>query len=370
MRILITGSDGFIGKNLIVSLEELKEKNIEILKFSRNNSLKELKDLIKISDFIFHLAGENRPKDETLFYKTNCKLTEIICSYIKETDRQIPLVFSSSTQAKKNNAYGKSKLEAEEILKNLANTNGSSIAIYRLPGVFGKWSKPDYNSVVSTFCYNIANNKPISINDPDFEINLVYIDDVIKSFVKLIEIQPKSLEYYSVNPEYSTTLGDLANQIKEFKNSRVNLITEKVGTGITRALYSTYISYLPTKDFAYPLKENRDERGVFVEMLKTKDSGQFSFFTAHPGIVRGGHYHHTKTEKFLVIKGKALFGFRNIVTNEKFKLEVSSDLLQVVETIPGWSHDIKNIGSDEMLVMLWANEVFDQENPDTIWCEV
>lgn len=371
MRILVTGSEGFIGKNLIITLKEQQSSNnFEILKFSKKDSLEDLKELISQSDFIFHLAGENRPKDESLFHKTNTKLTQKICEYIKDANRTIPIVFSSSTQVKHDNYYGKSKFDAEEILKDLSNSSKIPVSIYRLPGVFGKWSKPNYNSVVATFCNNIAKNKPIKINDPSSEIDIVYIDDVIKSFVGLIGKELKPLQFIEIQPKYSITIGELADQIKRFKNSRKNLISERVGTGLVRALYSTYISYLPTDDFAYPLEENKDQRGIFVEMLKTKDSGQISFFSAHPGVERGGHYHHTKTEKFLVIKGKALFGFRNIVTNQKFELETSAKTLKIVETIPGWSHFIKNIGNEEMLVILWANEVFDHENPDTIWCEV
>jgi UDP-2-acetamido-2,6-beta-L-arabino-hexul-4-ose reductase len=241
-----------------------------------------------------------------------------------------------------------------------------------LPNVFGKWCKPNYNSAVATFCHNIANNIPVQVNDPSSMIRLVYIDDVISDFCSKIENHRanKSASPAEIKPIYQITVGELQDQLLAFKESKSNHIIENVGNGLIRALYSTYISYFKPEQFSYSLVKHEDPRGVFVEMLKTKDSGQFSFFSAHPGITRGGHYHHSKNEKFLVVKGSAKFGFRNIVTDEYSELLTSGDEPQVVETVPGWSHDITNIGDDEMFVMLWANEIFDPENPDTIYHKV
>jgi UDP-2-acetamido-2,6-beta-L-arabino-hexul-4-ose reductase len=238
--------------------------------------------------------------------------------------------------------------------------------------VFGKWCKPNYNSAVATFCHNIANDLPIKINDGSAELTLVYVDDVVDEFIRVLKNKPaiNDTGFCSVPIEYKTTVGELARQVEAFRDSRSSLISERVGTGFVRALYSTYMSYLSPDAFAYEVPKFGDPRGVFVEMLKTQDSGQFSFFTAHPGITRGGHYHHTKTEKFLVIKGRARFGFRHVLTDETYELFTSGEQPTIVETIPGWSHDITNVGKDEMVVMLWANEIFDRDRPDTIASKV
>jgi len=243
---------------------------------------------------------------------------------------------------------------------------GCSVYVYRLPGVFGKWCKSNYNSVVATFCHNISHDLPIQVNNPDFELSLVYIDDVVEEFIKVIQGDRSDGKVPSVRPEYKIKLGDLADQIKIFRESRDSLITEKVGSGLVRKLYSTYLSYISPEQFAYLIPSHVDERGMFAEILKTKDSGQFSFFTAGPGVTRGGHYHHSKTEKFLVVQGEVKFGFRHIISNESYEIITSSKELKIVETVPGWSHDITNIGTEEIIVMLWANEIFDPDNPDTI----
>jgi len=235
-----------------------------------------------------------------------------------------------------------------------------------LPGVFGKWCNPNYNSVVATFCHNISHDLPVQVNNPDFELSLVYIDDVVEEFVKIIQEVKGDKEELSVQPEYKIKLGDLADQIKIFRESRESLITERVGGGLVGKLYSTYLSYLSPEQFAYSIPSYGDERGMFAEMLKTKDSGQFSFFTAKSGVTRGGHYHNSKTEKFLVIHGKARFGFRHVALDEMHEIVTTSKDLKIVETVPGWSHDITNIGTEDMIVMLWANEIFDPDNPDTI----
>lgn len=368
MRILVTGSKGFIGSNLVVRLSETKDH--EVIGFDCDDSLAGLQDKIRQVDAVVHLAGINRPKDVKEFEAGNADLTTHLCDLIAVTGRRIPLILSSSIQAGLANPYGESKLSAERAVEALAEKTGNPVAIYRLPNVFGKWCRPNYNSVVATFCHNIANDLPIKINDPSTLLSLVYVDDVISSFMKALTYPCEGLCRKEVAPVYSIALGDLAAQIDAFKACRESLVSERVGSGLVRALYATYVSYLPSTKFAYEIPRHGDERGMFVEMLKTQDSGQFSFFTAHPGITRGGHYHHTKTEKFLVIKGAARFGFRHIVSGEHFELFTSGDKPQVVETVPGWTHDITNVGDDEMIVMLWANEIFDRERPDTIACKV
>ena len=370
MKVLITGSNGFIAQNLIVRLNELD--GFEVVTFSRQTPVQQLSELVSDIDAVVHLAGVNRPPVPEDFVSGNTGLTQDLCKALLDGGRQVPVIFTSSTQAALDNAYGKSKLDAELALRAYAAHSGASVYIYRLPNVFGKWCKPNYNSAVATFCHNIANGLPIQINDTSAALSLVYVDDVVDAFVNVLTHKQdiEATEFYSVPVLYQTTVGQLAQQLEAFRDSRTSLITEQVGTGLVRALYSTYMSYLSPDDFAYEVPKFGDPRGVFVEMLKTKDSGQFSYFTAHAGITRGGHYHHTKTEKFLVIKGQACFGFRHILTDETYKLFTSGDQPKIVETIPGWSHDITNVGAEEMVVMLWANEIFDRDRPDTIASKV
>jgi UDP-2-acetamido-2,6-beta-L-arabino-hexul-4-ose reductase len=363
MRILVTGADGFIGKNLISNLET--HADFEITPFTRFHSNEELRAYVAQADFIFHLAGVNRPLDPHEFQTGNVKLTELLCQAIAELGKKVPIVFSSSIQAERYNAYGKSKIDAENALLELNKTSGSPIYICRLPNVFGKWAKPNYNSAVATFCHNISSGLPIDIHDPDALISLVYIDDLVEQFISLLNEGSSQPTFVDVTPVYEISVGDLADQLYQFRQSRETLVVEPVGEGLTRALYSTYLSYLTKDNFTYEVPVHGDSRGVFVEMVKTHDSGQVSYFTAEPGITRGGHYHHSKNEKFLVISGEAKFRFRHIISGECHELVTSGDEPVVVETVPGWSHDITNIGDSELIVMLWANEVFDQGKPDT-----
>jgi UDP-2-acetamido-2,6-beta-L-arabino-hexul-4-ose reductase len=363
MKVLITGADGFIGKNLIAHLRE--RDDVEILCFTRGDDASLLPGLMLEVDFVFHLAGVNRPQDPQEFQSGNTNLTQVLCDAIKASNKPLPVVYTSSSQAEQDNAYGKSKRGAEEALLELAGTCGAAVHLFRLPNVFGKWARPNYNSAVATFCHNITRDLPIQINDSQARINLVYIDDVVSHFIAVMDGKLACEPFARVEPQYSIAIGELAEQLFSFRDSRKSMITESVGTGLLRALYSTYLSYLPPERFTYEVPKYGDSRGVFVEMLKTKDSGQFSFFTAHPGITRGGHYHHSKTEKFLVIKGRACFRFRQIMTGEFYELFTTGETPQIVETVPGWTHDITNIGDEEMIVMLWANEIFDREHPDT-----
>lgn len=368
MKVLVTGAQGFVGKNLLVHLRE--RPGVEIVTFLRGESDADLAAKVADSDFVFHLAGVNRPLDVSEFAHGNADLTRMLCEAVKLAERPIPVVYTSSIQAGNDNAYGASKRGAEEALEALALQTGSPVSIYRLPNVFGKWCRPNYNSAVATFCHNISQGLPISINDAGAPLQLVYIDDVIAAFLARLDAPSGDTMFQEVVPVYRTTVGAVADQLEAFKHSRSSMLIERVGTGFTRALYSTYISYFKPEQFAYPLVKHEDPRGMFVEMLKTSDSGQFSFFTAHPGITRGGHYHHTKTEKFLVIRGSARFCFRHIDTDATQVHCTSGSVPEVVETIPGWSHDITNIGDDEMIVMLWANEIFDRARPDTVTYKV
>ena len=370
-RVLITGADGFIGKNLQLHLAE--RHDVQVLGFTRQQQLSELPTLLAEVDFVFHLAGINRPQDPQEFTSGNAGLTQALCQALRDAGLRVPVVFASSTQAAQNNAYGQSKRTAEDALFALQRSHGLPVHVFRLPNVFGKWAKPNYNSAVATFCHNIARGLPININDAAAPLTLVYIDDVLQRFVQLLDGADACVDgegFASIQPQYSSTVGAVAAQIQAFKDSRANLMSERVGTGLIRALYATYVSYLPPESFAYSVPQHADPRGVFVEMLKTPDCGQFSYFTAHPGVTRGGHYHHSKTEKFLVIKGQARFQFRHMQTGQTHTLQTSGDQAQIVETVPGWTHDITNIGSEEMVVMLWANEVFDRQKPDTFHCPV
>lgn len=372
-KVLITGANGFVGKNLQLHLAE--RKDVQFLCFTRDSDVAQLPSLLEEVDFVFHLAGVNRPQDPQDFSVGNAELTQVLCqavgAVVADTGRKIPVVYTSSMQAARENLYGQSKRLAEEALFALQRTSGVPVHVFRLPNVFGKWCKPNYNSAVATFCHNIARDLPIQVNDRAAALTLVYVDDVVERFIQLLDGADAMVDadgFASVAPQYTTTVGELAAQIQAFKDSRSTLMTERAGTGWIRALYATYVSYLPVEAFTYTVPMYGDPRGVFAEMLKTPDCGQFSYFTAHPGITRGGHYHHSKTEKFLVIKGQSRFKFRHMQTGEAYELVTSGDKAEIVETVPGWTHDITNIGTDEMIVMLWANEVFDRARPDTFAC--
>ena len=369
MKILITGSNGFIAKNLIEHLK--RDVSLKLYLYSKKDSLNILEAYVNEVDFIFHLAGVNRPKNKNEFYKGNSSLTKIIVDILKKENKNTPILLSSSSQVKLDNDYGKSKLEAEDILLEYYKESKSNIYIYQLPNVFGKWSKPNYNSVISTWCYNITHNIEIQVNNEKHILNLVYIDDVIKSFIDNLKNNDKNKEnYYEIDIVYSKSLGEIKDLLFRFKNNRETLIIPDVASGFERALYATYLSYLEEDDFSYELKGHKDERGTFYEILKTLNSGQFSLSTTVAGVTRGNHYHHTKNEKFLVIKGQASIEFKHIITNKIIRYKVSDKKMEVVEMIPGYTHNIKNTGDSEMLLFLWANETFDKDNPDTYFLEV
>lgn len=373
MKILITGANGFVGRNLRQHLAE--RSDIEVTCLTRDDSISLLDDKLSGVECVIHLAGVNRPDDPVEFGEGNHLLTAALADALvrRANPGQPPvrLAFASSIQASLDNPYGASKRAAEQALF-AAQASGAIVAhIFRLPNVFGKWCKPNYNSAIATFCHNIARDLPIRVDNPEAALRLIYIDDVIATLLAVIDgaVPATTSDGFAIaSPEYRSNVGEVVETLRAFRASRETLVTEAVGHGLTRALYATYVSYLPCERFAYPVPMHGDPRGVFVEMLKTHDSGQFSYFTAHPGITRGGHYHHSKTEKFLVIKGKARFRFRQMETGQEHALDTSGERAEIVETVPGWTHDITNIGDDEMVVMLWANEIFDRDNPDTFAC--
>jgi len=369
MRVLVTGSKGFIGKNLLERLGRMDD--VEIITFSKDDAIESLSSKITDIDFIFHLAGVNRPENVDEFYEGNRDLTQKIIDVIQESGKKIPILISSSTQVERDNDYGKSKREGELALEKYAKESETVTYIYRLPNVFGKWSQPNYNTVIATWCHSITRELPIQINDESVEVNLVYVDDVINQFIRhLDENGKRGTVYGEVSPLYVKTLGEIKELLFAFKESRKELLVPRVGRGFERALYATYLSFLPTDKFSYELKGYEDARGTFYEFVKTLDSGQFSISTTVPGITRGNHYHNTKNEKFLVIKGEASIKHRQIHGDEIIEYKVSDKKMEVVEMIPGYTHDITNTGDTDMVLLLWANETFDRENPDTYFLKI
>ena len=381
MKILITGANGFVGKNLVSTLKNIKggkdkTHNIDIediYSYDVDNTIDDLKGYTKDCDFVFHLAGINRPKDISEFYQGNATFTETLCSLLEEHDNKSPILISSSIQASKDNDYGKSKKEGEEYLLNHGKKMDSKVYIYRLANLFGKWCRPNYNSVTATWCYNVANEKDIQINDPNVELPLCYIDDVVNEFINALEGNPTASknEIYEVIPVHYIKLGELANIIKSFKESRGTLNVPNMKEGsLEKKLYSTYLSYLPKDRFSYPLKMNTDQRGSFTEFLKTEEHGQVSVNVSKPGITKGQHWHHSKNEKFLVVSGKGLIQFRDIYSDEIIEYYVSGDKLEVIDIPTGYTHNIINIGESDMVTIMWANEKFDPKHPDTYYEEV
>lgn len=368
MRIAVTGARGFVARNLIVRLREIGQS--DVVQISHNISEEDLIDALTGVELVYHLAGVNRTDDPREFLTGNVGFTERLVANLAAVAPKATIVYSSSTQAVLDNDYGRSKLAAEQVLSAHADATGAAVAIFRLTNVFGKWSPPNYNSAVATFCHNISRGIPITVNDPGAKLNLVYIDDVVADFLTFAQVPGDQSGMIEAEPVYETTVGEVADILQSFRDSRDTLVTPRVGTGLTRALYATYVAAFAPENFVYDVPMHGDPRGTFSEMLKTPDCGQFSYFTAHPGITRGEHYHHSKTEKFMVLKGTASFGFRHIETGEMLDIRTSGEKAQIVETVPGWTHNITNVGDDEMIVMLWANEIFDRDDPDTVAMKV
>lgn len=360
----ITGANGFIGKNAMVRLGEMEGMVPVALPRAITQA-----DVGNV-DAVIHLAGVNRPSDPKDFLTGNYDSTIALIDALERSGRRPLVLYASSTKASERGPYGESKRAAEAALRQFGERCNVPIHIFRLPNVFGKWCKPNYNSAVATFCHNIARDLPIVVNDPAAPLSLVYIDDVIDCFLGVISDEYRGSDPLGHIPIYNTTVGGVVEILRTFRADRDENLIEAVGSDFLRALYATYVSGLPVEQFAYEVVAHTDPRGSFSEVLKTRTSGQFSYFTAHPGVTRGGHYHHTKTEKFLIVQGDALFRFRNIITGETREIRTSSKVPVVVETIPGWAHDVTNVGANTMISLLWANEIFDRSKPDTIAAKV
>ncbi|MBU3207623.1 capsular polysaccharide biosynthesis protein CapF [Clostridium algidicarnis] len=369
MKILVTGARGFVGKNLIAELSNRGYKEIYEFDIDTDKSL--LNEYAKNCEFVFHLAGVNRPKDEKEFMEGNFGFTSELLNLLKKHNNKAPILITSSIQAERDNPYGNSKRAGEELLLNYSKETGAKALIYRLANLFGKWSRPNYNTVVATFCYNVARDLDIQVNSPEAELTLCYIDDVVDEFIRALEGNPtKNNDYCNIPVVHEIKLGDLANRIKSFRDSRSNLIVPNMEDALTKKLYSTYLSFLTEDEFSYDLKMNCDNRGSFTEFIRTPERGQVSVNVSKPGITKGNHWHHTKNEKFLVVSGTGVIRFRNIDSKEIIEYKVSGQKLEVVDIPTGYTHSIVNIGDTDMVTVMWANEAFNPEKPDTYFLEV
>jgi len=369
MKILVTGANGFIGKNLVA---ELKNQGYEeLLLCSRDTGYPVLEEYCRQAEFVFHLAGVNRPQDEAEFKEGNFGFTEKLLEILKYSENPCPVVFASSIQAERDNPYGQSKKVAEDLFFSYSKETGAKVLIYRFPNVFGKWCRPNYNSVVATFCYNIARGLQITVNDANAVLNLVYIDDVIQELLNALNGSENSVgDFCEVPIFHNITLGELADLIYSFSKSREDHSIPDMSDAFTKKLYSTYLSYLPSDQFSYPLEMNVDSRGSFTEFIKTPDRGQVSVNVSKPGITKGNHWHHTKNEKFLVVYGTGVIRFRKVDEREVIEYHVSGDKLEVIDIPPGYTHNIENLGETDLVTIMWANEPFNPEKPDTNFLEV
>ncbi len=367
--VLITGAEGFIGRNLQVALSRLPE--VRILCFDVEDKMSLLEQYLLQADIIFHLAGVNRPQKEEEFTEGNYGLTKTMVTLLEGYHRTPAIVLSSSTQAALDNAYGRSKKAAEDVLFEYAKATGAEVYIYRLTNVFGKWSRPNYNSVVSTFCYNISHGADITISNPANVVELVYIDDVIADFTGVLmgKVRPSS-SCLSVLPTYRISLGDLAKKIYGFRDIRTSLLIPDCSDEFTKKIHATYLSYLAKEDFSYSLDIKQDSRGELAELIKSPYFGQLFISRTHGGITRGNHYHDSKIEKFCVLQGEAAIRFRHIRSSEVIEYRVSGKKWEVVDIPPGYTHHIENLSQEEMIVLFWANNIFNPQLPDTYYQEV
>ena len=369
MKILVTGAKGFIGKNLIAELRN--RKYYEIYEYDIESETKLLDEYCKEADFVFHLAGVNRPKEQYEFMEGNFGFTSLLLDKLKECNNTCPVMISSSIQAELENPYGESKKAGEDLLFKYSKETGTKVLVYRFHNVFGKWCMPNYNSAVATFCHNIAHNLLIKVNDPSVVMNLVYVDDLVNELINALEGKENRVDDFCEVPVLHTiTLGEIVDLIYSFKKNREDRLVPNMSNAFTKKLYSTYLSYLPKDQFGYDLKMNVDLRGSFTEFIKTPDRGQVSVNISKPGITKGNHWHHSKNEKFLVISGKGAIRFRRIDSNEVIEYFVSGEKMEVLDIPPGYTHNIENLGEVEMVTIMWANELFDPEKPDTYFLEV
>lgn len=380
MKILVTGAKGFVGKNLISTLYNIKNGKDkthslsveEIYEYDIDSTKEDLKKYTTDCDFVVHLAGVNRPTKPEEFYEGNAGFTETLCNYLKSNNNKAPILVSSSIQADRDNDYGKSKKEGEDLLLKFGKENGNPIYIYRFANLFGKWCRPNYNSVVATWCYNIAHDLPIQVNDRNAVIPLCYIDDVVDEILQCMNKKPSTIDgtYYGVEKIYNISLQKLEETLYQIKESRNNLSIVDQSDEFTRKLYATYLSYLPEDKLNYPLRMNIDNRGSFTEFIRTKEHGQISINISKPGITKGNHWHHTKNEKFLVVSGKGVIRFRKINDDKVIEYFVSGEKLEVIDIPTGYTHNIENLGDTDMVTVMWANEPFDPNKPDTYFEEV
>lgn len=381
MNILVTGAKGFVGKNLCATLYNIRDgkdrtrtlsNDLSVLEFDVDSPQALLEEYCGNADFVFHLAGVNRPKDETEFMAGNAGFASTLLDTLKRCGNRCPVVLSSSIQATQDNPYGRSKKAGEELFFAYAKETGAKVYVYRFPNLFGKWCRPNYNSVVATFCYHVARNEPIQINDPDTQLTLAYIDDVVEELLCALQDQASidAAGYGTVPVTHTVTLGDIAARLYEYRESRRTLLVPEVGDAFCRKLYATYLSYLPDDSFSYPLTVHQDERGAFAEVFRSQASGQVSVNTSKPHIVKGNHWHHTKNEKFLVVSGTGVIRFRQIHSQKITQYHVSGDKPEVVDIPAGYTHNIENLGDTDMVTIMWASECFDPDHPDTYALEV
>ncbi len=380
MNILVTGAKGFVGKNLCATLQAIaqgKDTSFNlpapptVREYDADGTPQQLAAWCAEADFVVHLAGVNRPQHEEEFRQGNCEFTQTLLNALRAAQNTCPVLFSSSVQAVLDNPYGKSKLAGERLVRDYAAQTGANVMIYRFANLFGKWCRPHYNSVVATFCHSIARGEPIRVNDPSAVLKLCYIDDAVAEIIGAMRGEPhRQGDFCTVPMTHEITLGALADRLRGFAQARKTLAVPPVGDALTAKLWATYLSYLPTDAFAYPLQPHSDERGSFTEFLRSADSGQVSVNVSHPGVTKGNHWHHTKNEKFLVVSGQAEIRFRRIDADEVITYRVSGEKPTVVDIPTGYTHSIVNIGEGDLVTLMWASECFRPEKPDTYFLEV
>lgn len=383
MNILVTGAKGFVGRNLVSQLHNIRDgkakyydiagQEINVYEYDIDSDPAELEVYCKDADFVFNLAGVNRPKDQSEFMKGNFGFASTLLDTLKKYNNTCPVMISSSIQAELDNPYGESKRAGENLMFDYAKETGAKVLVYRYPNLFGKWCRPNYNSAVATFCNNIAHDLPIQVNDPNVVMHLVYIDDVVDELIAALSGKEHYEGKFCVVPTVHTiTLGGIVELLYSFKNSRSDLSIADMNDPLTKKLYSTYLSYLPTDQFSYPLKMNVDHRGSFTEIIRSKDRGQFSVNITKPGIIKGQHWHHTKNEKFLAVSGEGVIRFRDMRQENSPVIEyhVSGEKLEVIDIPTGYTHNIENTGTVDLVTFIWCNECFDPNRPDTFYEEV
>jgi len=361
-RIAVTGAKGFLGSNLVL---RLSEQGHDVRPITRETAAREAEQEIAAAEIIFHLAGANRCTDESEFLRSNRDYTAWLADVVARAGARPLIVYSSSAKAAEESAYGTSKRAGEDILLELSGQGLTTVSIWRLPNLCGKWTRPNYNSIVATFCHNAGRGEALPIDDPSSPLSLLYVDDLIDQWLKLIASPPQESGFAEPQKVHHTSVGEVADHIRAFAVKRMSGDISDVGVGLPKALYVSFIAALPVDKASYALDPRSDSRGSFVELFKTRASGQFSYFTARPGVTRGGHYHHSKVEKFIVAHGTGRFRFRHVLSGECFEVTSSAREPRMIETIPGWAHDVTNVGEDELVVLAWANERFDAERPDT-----